>query len=104
MLAADVTLWGDGGGKVPQAAYRPIVGAERVAAFLLGTLRKAATAVQTRLATVNGQPGFVFTTDRGLTGVVTLDIVDARIEGVRIVANPEKLRGVAPVRAASDQP
>jgi RNA polymerase sigma-70 factor (ECF subfamily) len=104
MLAEDATFWGDGGGKVPQAAYRPVVGAQRVAAFLLGTMRKTVAAVQTRLTTVNGQPGFVFTTDRGLTGVVTLDIVDARIQAVRIVANPDKLRGVAPVRAAPDPP
>ncbi len=100
-LATDATFWGDGGGKVPQATLRLVVGAEHVAAFILGFLRKATTSVHTRTVVVNGQPGFVFLTDRGVSGVVALDIVDARIQAVRVVANPDKLRSVV---ATPDHP
>lgn len=94
-LANDVTFWGDGGGKAAFSAPHPIVGAERVAAFMLGVLRKVPGTLQTRPATVNGQPGFIFTTDRGIGGVVVLDISDERIHGIRFVANPDKLRSLA---------
>jgi RNA polymerase sigma-70 factor (ECF subfamily) len=96
-LAEDATFWGDSGGKVPQAAPRPIVGAQRVAAFILGFLRKAPTTFRAERTVVNGQPGFIFSADNGVTGVVALDIVDARIQAIRIVVNPDKLHGVAAV-------
>jgi RNA polymerase sigma-70 factor (ECF subfamily) len=94
-LADDVTFWGDGGGKAAFSAPRPIVGAQRVAAFILGVLRKVPGAIRTRPATVNGQPGFIFTTEHTLGGVLVLDIVDGRIQGIRFVANPDKLRALA---------
>ena len=97
MLANDVTLWTDGGGKMT-AALRPVVGAEHVAAFILGIMRKIP--YTTRRTTVNGQPGLTIMTERG-TSVLTLDIVDARIQAIRVVANPDKLRALAP---APDRP
>ena len=93
-LAADVTLWSDGGGKV-QAARKPIHGADKVAAFLLGIIRKAPAGFVTRPVQVNGQPGFVAEVDGQPFSVLALDIVDDRIAAVRIVVNPEKLRALA---------
>ncbi|MGI8854947.1 MAG: RNA polymerase sigma-70 factor [Thermomicrobiales bacterium] len=95
-LANDVTLWTDGGGKMT-AALRPIVGAKHVATFILGIMPKISGTFQWQLAMVNGQPGFTITTERGDTAVLTLDIVDARIQAVRVVTNPDKLHALAPV-------
>ncbi|HET8627891.1 MAG TPA: RNA polymerase sigma-70 factor [Thermomicrobiales bacterium] len=91
-LAADATLWTDGGGKAT-AALRPVVGAERVAAFILGIMRKVPGTVQRR-AMVNGQPGFTVTTAEGGAAVLTLDIADGRIQAIRAIANPDKLRAL----------
>ena len=92
-LANDVTLWTDGGGKMT-AALRPIVGAEQVASFILGIMRKIPSTNQRTL--VNGQPGLIIMTERGAS-VLTLDIVDGQIQAIRVVANPDKLRALAPV-------
>jgi RNA polymerase sigma-70 factor (ECF subfamily) len=95
-LADDVTFWGDGGGKAAFSAPHPIVGAQRVATFILGVLHKVPGTIRPRPATVNGQPGFIFTTEHGLGGVLALDVVDGRIQGIRFVANPDKLRALRP--------
>ncbi len=95
MLSEDVVLWSDGGGKVAAATY-PIHGPERVARFLLGVLRTVPPGFSTRVARVNGGLGIVGYVDGHPTSVVTLDIADGRLRGVRIVVNPEKLRAVPP--------
>jgi RNA polymerase sigma-70 factor (ECF subfamily) len=98
MLAADVVVYGDGGGKAPQWAA-PIVGAERVARLfggLGGQLRELGITIQPRR--VNGQPGAVFFDLEGrLTNVWSLDIVDGAVQTVRSVINPDKLRHLGPV-------
>ena len=93
VLAEDVTLWSDGGGKV-RAALRPIYGADKVARFLLGVLRNAPPGYVAYPARVNGGPGIVgYAGDRPAT-VVALDIADGRIVGVRMVVNSEMLGAV----------
>jgi RNA polymerase sigma-70 factor (ECF subfamily) len=94
-LANDVTLWTDGGGKMT-AALRPIVGAEQVAAFILGIMRKIPSVIHPQRTMVNGQPGLTIMTERGAS-VLTLDIVDGQIQAVRVVANPDKLRALPPL-------
>jgi RNA polymerase sigma-70 factor (ECF subfamily) len=96
-LADDVTLWSDGGGKT-QAATRPVSGADRVAAFLIGVARKAWKPWGARPwpMAVNGQPGFVFTVDGQVANTMAFDFVDGRIQAIRIVLNPDKLRTVTP--------
>jgi RNA polymerase sigma-70 factor (ECF subfamily) len=94
-LADDVTFWSDSGGKT-RAAARPLHGADRVAKFLIGVARKAwqPYGVRPWRATVNGQPGFVFTALGRVANTIALDIVDGRIRGIRIVVNPDKLHAV----------
>jgi RNA polymerase sigma-70 factor (ECF subfamily) len=92
-LASDVTLWTDGGGK-RIAALRPVVGADQVAAFILGIMRKLPGTSERTL--VNGQPGITIMTERGVS-VLTLDIADGQIQAIRVVSNPDKLRALAPV-------
>ena len=101
LLAEDVTLWSDGGGKV-RAALNPIHGSDKVARFFLGVLRKAPPTLVVQPATINGQPGIISYADGSPLNVLTLDVADGRIKAVRIVANPEKLRAVPPLWREED--
>jgi RNA polymerase sigma-70 factor (ECF subfamily) len=98
MLAADVVVVGDGGGKAPQWAT-PIVGAERVARLLAGTGRQIADyggSLERR--EVNGQPGAVLRAPDGSVAVVwTIEIADGFVQALRSVINPDKLRHLGPV-------
>jgi len=96
VLAEDITLWADGGGKVPGAALRPIHGADAVARFVIGRTTQFATAERTtRPAQINGQPGFVvYASGRPLTALI-FHVRDGRIRAIYAVGNPDKLRNVA---------
>jgi len=96
VLAEDITLWADGGGKVPGAALRPIHGADAVARFIASRTERFATAERTsRAAEINGQPGFVvYASGRPLTALV-FHVRDGRIQTIYAVGNPDKLRSVA---------
>src|SRR5262249_13954544 len=60
VLAEAITVWADGGAKVPGAALKPVHGATAVARFLLGVLRRFVPEDRVlRLAEINGQPGFI---------------------------------------------
>ncbi len=95
VLAEDITLWADGGGKVPGAALRPIRGAESVARFILGIMgRFVPGETVVRPAEINGQAGFVaYLSGRPLAAMI-FDIRDDRIHTVYAVGNPDKLRGL----------
>ena len=99
MLAEDVVLSGDGGGKVPALA-RALHGARRVARTLAnwGRLAGRVEGISMRRVEVNGQPGVVMVDgDERVIGVMGLDIAEGRVQGVRSVVNPEKLRHLGPV-------
>jgi RNA polymerase sigma-70 factor (ECF subfamily) len=97
LLAADVVLWGDGGGTVV-AARIPVRGPAQVARFLTHTRRARASwgpMVQERVR-VNGQPGqLVRQGDGSVFSVMAVDVVDGRIAALRIVRNPAKLEHLA---------
>lgn len=99
LLAPDVTLWTDGGGKVRQA-MRPVTGAERVAAWFAGISKRPYEGVEpadmrVELVDLNGGPGVLFTGAGRVIGTLTVDLDDAgRIVTVHNVANPDKLRAV----------
>jgi RNA polymerase sigma-70 factor, ECF subfamily len=93
LLAADVVMYGDGGGKAPAAA-RPLHGPTQVMRLLVG-LTKQATAweLEARPAWVNGQPGMLFLTPDGkLVSVLSMDIADGQVQALYSVVNPDKLR------------
>lgn len=93
VLHADARLIADGGGKAA-AATRPVVGADRIAKFLLGYAAKAGwTEPDFALVTINGAPGLVLRHPRSGDGVYSFDIADDRIRTVFVVRNPDKLRG-----------
>jgi RNA polymerase sigma-70 factor (TIGR02957 family) len=95
LLAEDVVLHGDGGGRV-RAITSPVHGRARVARMLLAWMRTAGTfgGWSLRQVGVNGQPGAMVTDAAGeLVAVVALDIgADGHISAVRSIVNPDKLR------------
>jgi RNA polymerase sigma-70 factor (ECF subfamily) len=97
LLSNDVTLYSDGGGKA-QAALKPIYGADRVARFLSGILRKAPPDFSVRQTQVNGRPGLVgYFADGSPQSVVTLEVGEGSVTAIRLVVNPEKLVNVPPL-------
>ena len=99
LLAKDVVLHGDGGGKVPALA-RALHGSRRVAQTIGAWIRQGSrvAGAEIREVEVNGQPGaLVLAGDGSLIAVWALDIADGQIQGIRSVVNPEKLGHVGPV-------
>jgi len=92
LLAEDATLLADGGGKA-RAALNPILGAENVAHFLLGTAEKFGQARTYRPVMVNGEPGIAGYGDGALEFVATIAGDGERITAIHLVVNPDKLAG-----------
>ncbi len=92
LLASDVELHGDGGGKVPALA-RALHGRDRVARTLVNWGRFGARFddVRVELTELNGQPGALITGPDGVMGAMALEIAGDLIVGVRSVVNPDKL-------------
>jgi RNA polymerase sigma-70 factor (ECF subfamily) len=91
LLAENVTLWADAGGKIKQAALRPIVGRDAVARFSLGTVRFLPEDSRVELAEVNGQAAVIIRTSGQALFVLSIEVEEERIQAIRIIANPEKL-------------
>lgn len=105
LLASDVRLVTDGGGKVP-SALEVVDGSERAARFLVEATRKRPGAAawwrddfRLRFATVNGLPGVVVDSPEGVVQTAAFEIQDGLIRGLYVVRNPDKLRHLA--RAAA---
>jgi RNA polymerase sigma-70 factor, ECF subfamily len=95
MLAEDVIMWTDGGGKVKGAATRPITGREAVARFSLGASKRfLPEGARVELAEVNGQPGLIIRVADRAYRVMTIEVEAQQIRAIRIIANPEKLARV----------
>ena len=90
MLADEVTVTSDGGGRVP--AFRRLVhGSDRVARFYAHLGRKFAERSVYRLAEINGAPGVLRYVDEKLESAQSFVIDGAQICEIYIVRNPEKL-------------
>jgi RNA polymerase sigma-70 factor (TIGR02957 family) len=99
LLAHDVVLRGDGGGKVPALA-RSLHGRSRVAGTLMAWMRQGARipGAAMRPVEVNGQPGALMLDGDGrLIGVLALDVAEGQVRGISSIVNPDKLRHVGPV-------
>jgi len=98
MLAPDVTVHGDGGGKA-QVAMKPLAGRQQVTRHLAGLFRRGRVlGVSLRLAWVNGQPGAVAHDAEGrVVSVFALDVADGMVQAIRAVVNPDKLGHIGPV-------
>lgn len=92
LLAGDARIVTDGGGKVP-AALNVIEGADRVAAFVTGVVRKGWTEEMTyRLDTINGLPGVILSTPSGPVQTTAFELEGGIIRAIYVVRNPDKLR------------
>jgi RNA polymerase sigma-70 factor (ECF subfamily) len=102
LLASDVRVITDGGGKV-RAALNPIVGADQVAHLLVHATRKHPGQwwredFTLRFAMVNGLPGIVVEAPEGPVQTSAFEIEGDLIRALYVVRNPEKLRHLAPTR------
>jgi RNA polymerase sigma-70 factor, ECF subfamily len=99
LLASDVRIVTDGGGKV-RAALEVIDGADRAARFIVGATRKRADAwwredFTMRFAIINGLPGVIVDAPEGPVQTAAIEIEGDVIRAVYVVRNPEKLRHLA---------
>ncbi len=93
ILHPDARLVSDGGGKVA-AATRPVLGAGRVAKFLLGYAAKRRWSESDfSLVPINGEPGLLMRHPVSGDATYSFDIADGRIRAIYVVRNPDKLRG-----------
>ncbi|MBV9487224.1 MAG: RNA polymerase sigma-70 factor [Frankiaceae bacterium] len=95
LLAEDVVVWTDGGGKA-RAARNPIYGAAKSIRFLVAITQDVPATATVRQTLVNGQPGVLIVEGDAVTTAVALDIIDGVVVGVRVVANPDKLAAIRP--------
>jgi RNA polymerase sigma-70 factor, ECF subfamily len=97
LLASDVRLVADSGGKVA-AALNVLEGADRVAAFLVGVVRKGWTADQTgHIDAINGMPGLIITGPSGLVQTTAFEFEGDVIKAIYSVRNPDKLKHLTPM-------
>lgn len=99
LLADDVVLQGDGGGKVPALA-RAVYGRRRVARTLLAWARQGRRlrGARVRATEVNGQPGAILLDgEENIIAVWGLDIAEGQIQAIHSVVNPDKLGHLGPV-------
>ena len=98
VLAADVQLVGDAGGKAP-ALSRAVVGADKVARLLAAIFTSLARVGATlEQCEVNGQPGAILRDREGRVAFTfALDVLGGQIQTIRSVGNPDKLRHLGPV-------
>lgn len=99
LLAPDVVLLSDGGGK-KQAALRPLHGPDKVARWLLGVVHKTPVS-EAKWVVSNGGIAVLLYVDGALDTVGTLRAVDGRIAEIYLVRNPDKLTGIGAPREIS---
>ena len=105
VLADDVTLLTDGGGKA-KAALRPITGAGKVARFMAGIATRpymgiAVSAMSVDAAEINGAPGTLISAGGHPVAVLTMAVAGGRITAIQLLINPDKLSAVASGRTLS---
>ncbi|MEU6526743.1 RNA polymerase sigma-70 factor [Streptomyces sp. NPDC046924] len=98
LLAPDVRLVSDSGGKV-SAALRVLESADKVGRFVLGVTRKSFQGdFSARFLELNGGPAVLLLVGGTPDSVVQLDVADGRVRAVYVIRNPDKLRSLAAAR------
>jgi RNA polymerase sigma-70 factor, ECF subfamily len=96
LFAEDAVMLSDGGGKV-RAALNPVQGADAIARFVVGVVRKGIPADATfTLDEINGQPAYVNFQEGHAVSATILDIRGGLIRNLFVIVNPDKLRGLTP--------
>src|SRR5207247_3720434 len=93
MLAEDITVWADGGGKAKGAALKPVRGPAGVARFIIGVMRRVVPAETVfRPARINGQAGFIAYVAGQPLAALVFDIRGDRIHTIYAIGDPDKLQ------------
>ncbi|WBP88281.1 RNA polymerase sigma factor SigJ [Kitasatospora cathayae] len=96
LLAPDVTMWTDGGGKARAAGLRPILGRDKVARLLASVASRPPKGLDIRYRHVNGDPSALLFSDGAPYAVLVIELtpVGDQVIGVYAVTNPDKLNHV----------
>lgn len=96
MLAPEVTMWTDGGGKVRTAGLRPVAGRDKVLRLLAGYASRAPENLDIRYRHVNGDPSAVVFSEESPYAVIVMDLTPEgdKVRGIYAVTNPDKLARV----------
>ncbi|WP_405739790.1 RNA polymerase sigma-70 factor [Streptomyces sp. NBC_00028] len=94
LLAPDVRLVGDSGGK-SKAPVRIIETADKVGRFLIGAARKGVPDMSFRALELNGGPAVVVLSGDEVVTVFQVDVADGRIQSVYLLSNPDKLQSLS---------
>ena len=94
LLAPDVSLHFDGGGKA-SAGLRPVHGPDRVVRYVQG-VAKAATQLHLAVRWLNGSPGLIaHRADGSVDTAFVLDVADGAVRRINVIRNPDKLTHLA---------
>ena len=91
LLAEDVTVWMDNGGKVSAGARSRVQGRELVARGMLGHLAHMPPDATVEVIEVNGLPALLTRVNGQIASVLTLEVEGGFIRTLRSVLNPDKL-------------
>jgi RNA polymerase sigma-70 factor, ECF subfamily len=103
LLAEDVVMWADGGGKARGAAIHPLHGRQAVAQFVLASTRFLPQGGQAELAAVNGELAMILRDGGKAFAVISLTAGEGGVREVRAVGNPDKLNWVSVPNDKSDE-
>ncbi len=96
LLADEVTVWADGGGKVAGSARHPIQGRDKVTRAIAALMSHAPGDTTVEMIEVNGLPALLLRIKRQIVAVLTLEVAEGLIQAVRSVSNPDKLAHLNP--------
>lgn len=91
LLAEDIVVYGDGGGKAP-AARKPIIGREAAARVLKGGLRFVPADAKFKMVEINGAPALMWGNDTQVYGVMQISVSGGLVREIHAIFNPDKLQ------------
>jgi RNA polymerase sigma-70 factor (ECF subfamily) len=95
VLAPDVTLWADGGGKARAAGLRPVLGRDKIAPLIVGDgRRRPVPSLGIRYRAVNGDPSALLLSGDTPFAVIVLEVEGDQVTGIFAITNPDKLARV----------
>ena len=94
LLADDVELWADGGGKALGAIASPLHGREAVSSFLLASRRYASPSAQIHVVEINGAPALMVQVGGKARVILSLGIDQGQVHAIWVMGNPDKLQSL----------
>ena len=94
VLAPEVTLTSDGGGRA-RAALRPVTGAAKVARLLRGLANRQPPGSRSELAQINGTPGLLISAGGRAYAAMAWEITGGRVAAIHLITNPDKLAAIS---------